>query len=300
MYVYEFFKFLFILSCSSPIIPNHPSSSQFIQILSPSSSFIPHHPPSSLIIAVYPDPFPFILLHSPSSPIIPHHPPSSPIIPIIPHHRSLSPFIPLYSILSQYICYYIIYILFLLLAHQSVNKAQAFLDYYRIKRIREVPLKPHLPQRPYGDWRDEVSEWWTDWVQNRWHEKKAQLFLYGESNTGKTSFVTDILLGNLFDERKNKLAKKQIYRTPRNSEKNHSRFVYQEFLPDQHTVFYWEEFSLSATDAPSLKLVLEGAPLVIDVKNHRPREIEFRIPIIIVSQVLNLFYIYLNLISSYR
>lgn len=124
--------------------------------------------------------------------------------------------------------------------------------------------------------------------------------MYGESNTGKTTFIRDILLGNLFDERKNKMAKKQIYRTPRTSANQHSRFVYQEYRSEQHTVFYWEEFSLASTDAPSLKLVLEGAPLVIDVKNHRPREIEFHIPIIIVSQVLNIFYSYFHLISSHH
>ena len=47
-----------------------------------------------------------------------------------------------------------------------------------------VPLKQYKILIKFGNWRDHVVEWYNDWAKTATLIKK-QLFLYGDSNTGK-------------------------------------------------------------------------------------------------------------------
>ena len=52
-----------------------------------------------------------------------------------------------------------------------------------------VLLKPYKILKKFGNWRDLVVDWYNDWAKNGYFHKKKQLFLYGESNTGKSTFI---------------------------------------------------------------------------------------------------------------
>lgn len=58
-----------------------------------------------------------------------------------------------------------------------------------------VPHKPYLVKKRFHNWRDQVVDWYNDWIINGFVHKKKQLYLYGPSNTGKTHFIR-FLMGN--------------------------------------------------------------------------------------------------------
>ena len=59
-----------------------------------------------------------------------------------------------------------------------------------------ITHKPYIIKRRFGNWRDRVVDWYNNWVQNGFKNTKKHLFLYGPSDTGKTSFIS-YLMGNL-------------------------------------------------------------------------------------------------------
>lgn len=46
-----------------------------------------------------------------------------------------------------------------------------------------------------ADWRNKVYDWYTMWAKEGWCRKKKQLFLYGPTNSGKTEFIIQKILG---------------------------------------------------------------------------------------------------------
>ena len=60
-----------------------------------------------------------------------------------------------------------------------------------------LPIKPFRVFKKFNNWRDDVITWLEDWVVNGYSHKKKQLYLHGESNTGKNSFINH-LMGKFF------------------------------------------------------------------------------------------------------
>jgi len=60
-----------------------------------------------------------------------------------------------------------------------------------------LPIKPFRVFKKFNNWRDDVITWLEDWVVNGYSHKKKQLYLHGESNTGKSSFINH-LMGKFF------------------------------------------------------------------------------------------------------
>ncbi|CAF1027740.1 unnamed protein product [Brachionus calyciflorus] len=54
-------------------------------------------------------------------------------------------------------------------------------------------LRPFRILKRFGDWRDKVVDWWNQWVSNPYKPKRKQLYLYGESDSGKSSFIRALL-----------------------------------------------------------------------------------------------------------
>ncbi|TAK57429.1 hypothetical protein EPO17_01955 [Patescibacteria group bacterium] len=48
-------------------------------------------------------------------------------------------------------------------------------------------------ERPFNDWRDSVVVWWNNFVRDGYSAKMPQLYLYGPSNVGKTTFINELL-----------------------------------------------------------------------------------------------------------
>ena len=65
----------------------------------------------------------------------------------------------------------------------------------RIKNHVRFQLKPVINLPKFGDWRDEVINWYNSWCAPSVDAfKKPHLYLWGKSGTGKTSFINKVLL----------------------------------------------------------------------------------------------------------
>lgn len=72
--------------------------------------------------------------------------------------------------------------------HSSVQNSK------KIRRkMRLMPYYMPLDQNQSNTWQEEVINWWNDWIVNGYRHKKPQLFLWGGSNTGKTTFVRHLI-----------------------------------------------------------------------------------------------------------
>lgn len=70
-------------------------------------------------------------------------------------------------------------------------------DFYAHGPAKIVQLRAYEILKRFGDWRDRAVDWYNDWVMNGHLRKKKQLYVYGPSNSGKTTFF-DLLLGMSF------------------------------------------------------------------------------------------------------
>ena len=66
-------------------------------------------------------------------------------------------------------------------------------DATRKKLMKKPNYKPFPVEPPFNDWRDDVVCWWNDFVENGYTTKMPQLYLYGRSTVGKTSFIRQLL-----------------------------------------------------------------------------------------------------------
>ena len=62
--------------------------------------------------------------------------------------------------------------------------------------IKVIPHKPYIVKKRFNNWRDQVVDWYNDWIENGFVHKKKQLFLHGKQDTGKTSFVAFLMSKN--------------------------------------------------------------------------------------------------------
>jgi hypothetical protein len=118
---------------------------------------------------------------------------------------------------------------------------------FKLKAICNLP--------PFGDWRDNVLKWYNGWCnalsQNCYRLKAPQLYLWGDFNTGKTSFIDTILLRGIHPC--------HMYRPNQSAKgKNNSDFNWSGFDPKKHLIVVRDEFDLLAYDQNLLKLILQG------------------------------------------
>ena len=52
---------------------------------------------------------------------------------------------------------------------------------------------PIIVKKKFNNWRDSVIKWFNNWVYNGWNNNSKHLYLYGESNTGKTVFIESLI-----------------------------------------------------------------------------------------------------------
>jgi hypothetical protein len=121
-------------------------------------------------------------------------------------------------------------------------------------------------------WTRDCAEWWNEWVSLLDSKKKTikrcQLYLWGGTNMGKSTFV-ELLIGrhNL----------KYIFYP------GVGKFFMQGFQEDVHKVIIFEEFNMTFYHANMLKRLLEGRDYAYPVKCGLDMKIRFRGPIIFVS-----------------
>ena len=159
----------------------------------------------------------------------------------------------------------------------------------RLERTRAAwePLKPvSTIDKETGDeytgWRLKVATWWNSWVEAlayngtdraAYLHKKAQLYLFGEPHTGKTTFLRDVIFAGLTDE--------QI-----GSPVMDGRFGWQNIDSVTHRVVHIDEFDFKMVKNPrQWKQAVAGEPFSTDVKFEDSIRLQLVMPMVFVSNI---------------
>lgn len=167
-------------------------------------------------------------------------------------------------------------------------------QYYRL--LKEVHTSVHgrdmrqekRPLRKYeiaenedlSDWERQVVAFWNDWVEHGHSPKKPQLYLWGPSNTGKTTFITKLLTRciNLPGDDDFYYEGQVLTPTP-----NEKRFAYEAYEPYQHNVVVVDEFDIEEYNLNDFKRFVAGEPFVVNRKNQPSVRMKARMPMIFIS-----------------
>lgn len=120
----------------------------------------------------------------------------------------------------------------------------------------------------YGNWSLEVADWWNKRINPSGVTKRLQLYLYGPSNTGKSTWVENCI------GRDNLMY--CFY-------PGVGKFFMQDFRPDFHKVIVFEEFEYKFHCLGMLKRLLEGRNCAYPVKGCSDLKFKFKGPVIFVS-----------------
>lgn len=174
---------------------------------------------------------------------------------------------------------------------------QVNMKYKTVTYQRQNALdSPCLPVYDTVAWLHEVKDWWNDWIANGYEHKKKQLYLYGPSNVGKTSFIHHLLSSCIKYENNSSLNsntsanrpdflenmyKMQIFMpTP-----NEFKYAWQSFDEDIHKLVVIDEFDVSNYEVTDLKKALAGETFVANIKGSISKIITLRIPVILISNL---------------
>ncbi|RNA34602.1 hypothetical protein BpHYR1_014178 [Brachionus plicatilis] len=123
-------------------------------------------------------------------------------------------------------------------------------------------------EKKFGNWRDDVVAFLNDWIINGWHYKKKHLCLFGDSDSGKTTFC-NALLGN-YDHQNFLIGI------------NESKFAFDRWNPFLFTHCIVDQFDFSELDINTWKIALEGAPFKINRKHKTSCYGAIQVPIILI------------------
>jgi hypothetical protein len=170
-------------------------------------------------------------------------------------------------------------------------------QYYRLlelvhARVRSKLMKSTIePIRPLHyvynqdqcNWHMEVIDWWNDWAINGWRHKKKQLYLYGPPNTGKTTFIRELLakcLNPISNDNEFFYDKLLFEPMP-----NEPKYSLQGYDSNVHKIVFVDEFDISSYQCSDFKKLLAGESLITNTKNGGGRTITHKNPIILISNL---------------
>ncbi|CAF1067526.1 unnamed protein product [Brachionus calyciflorus] len=157
------------------------------------------------------------------------------------------------------------------------------------KHEKVEKLRPFLnvqSEEVQNSWQNEVIIWWNDWIVNGFKHKKHQLFLWGPSNTGKTTFIHSLIKTCVNppseqEDQDENFYEEQIFRpTP-----NEKRFAWQEFDSSLHNITLIDEFDITEYNVTDLKKILSGECLIANRKGQTSQKIQLRMPMIFISNL---------------
>ena len=166
-------------------------------------------------------------------------------------------------------------------AHREVR---AKMNQRPLMPMREYTINPQSTEQ-LMPWQNEIVLWWNDWIKNGWHERKKQLYLWGPSSTGKTSFIRRLLKecvrSDDLSATSNRFYQDQIFMpTP-----NTHQFAFQSFNDQRHTLVLIDEFDIVQYDTSTLKKMFAGESFMADVKGSTARRLELHMPMILISNL---------------
>jgi hypothetical protein len=114
-----------------------------------------------------------------------------------------------------------------------------------------------------------VLDWYNNCILS-WANKYPALYLYGESNSGKTTLINDWLFKDIKEY--------NIFRPARGC-----RFAWATYDCTRHHVVLLDEFKFEDVDVEEWKQIVEGRPTSIRVKMKESVKIIVKSPIIMLS-----------------
>ncbi|RNA12046.1 hypothetical protein BpHYR1_036275 [Brachionus plicatilis] len=159
---------------------------------------------------------------------------------------------------------------------KSKEKRKNMLD--TIKRLRDLKkkqpkyrlLRPLIVKKKFDDWRDSVIEWWNEWTQNPYSPKRPQLYLFGKSDSGKTSFIVALL----------SVYSHQIFMPDK------GKYEWQDWNPYQYTHVIIDEMNLQEYNKNTWKQVVAGEAFQTSVKHKESERKLVQCPMIFISNHL--------------
>lgn len=129
-------------------------------------------------------------------------------------------------------------------------------------------------------WQLKVVQFWNDWVENGFHPKKRQLYLWGPSNTFKTSFIHNLLSRtiNLPEDEEDDYERFVFTPVP-----NDPKFAYQGFESQLHKVVVGDEFHFPEYNINDFKRFVAGETVVVNRKGQASKKIKAKMPMIFIS-----------------
>lgn len=139
-----------------------------------------------------------------------------------------------------------------------------------------------------NEWQLKVVGWWNDFVINGPYHKRKQLYLFGDPNTGKTTFIRNLLSLCVYEKSnpsKIKLDNVDIelesytFRpTP-----NDFQFAFQSFDASIHLFTHIDEFDIAEFNVSDMKRFMAGEPFTSNVKQSKAKRILSELPMFMVS-----------------
>lgn len=152
-------------------------------------------------------------------------------------------------------------------------RSSTFLQSYLSAFARKIQASSLPPLEPVQvtfncPWTIEVTQWYNRKLLNFRH-KDPQLYLWGDSNVGKSYFVQNILVGS--------------DRTLRIYYPERSKWAFSSLDMGFHEIILFEEADFSNICHGIFKRLLEGSSFSAEVKYGNPNVIAWKKPIIFVS-----------------
>ena len=147
----------------------------------------------------------------------------------------------------------------------------------------------------YKLWHEKVLNWWNDWILHGYQHKKRQLYLWGPSDTGKTTFIFNMLKQSFQEkaaaaaaqqQKQISLAQNQQQREPLCvllPMRNEARYAWQQFNANVHKCVLIDDFDMDEYNASQFKKALAGEPIILNRKHMDPIKITIQVPIILIS-----------------
>lgn len=164
----------------------------------------------------------------------------------------------------------------------SSHKAFSYYDDYFRAYCRERHVKHKLQRIECGSfgvaWKDECIAWWNDKVENPFYHKSPQLYLCGPPNSGKSTFIRQVILRGIPES--------DIF-SPQQSpnSKSVSSFAWVGCDPDYHCVVLCEEFDMECYDRNLFKAITEGSSFNITKKHkNESHRLQLQMPMIFIAQ----------------
>jgi hypothetical protein len=160
--------------------------------------------------------------------------------------------------------------------HSTCKQKEA---YSRSKIKRLIPVK-FVPNEALN-WHEKVLLWWNDWSVNGHSHKKKQLYLFGPSNVGKTSFINRLVRDAI--EHEGEISINEIENQVFRPAPNEHRFAWQSFDHKKHNLIIIDEFQIDEYNTSDMKRALAGESFVANSKYGSQKTITPQIPVILIS-----------------